>query len=868
METQTLVIDKYEVISEIKRGGFGIVYKGFDRHLGKPVAIKAVDPRLLGEARHIDMFQKEAVSVAQLNHQNIVQIYDIKRDESGQLFIIMEYLDGPDLGLLMRACGKKNVPIDPTLAAYIVAEVCNGLDYAHNRKDKDTNEPLNFVHQDISPVNIMLTRSGEVKIIDFGMANFKRRHQTKGREVYIQGKIHYLAPEQVNGRKGVDRRTDIFAAGLILYELLSGERLIQAESREALLEALLAGDWDNSRFDSERIPERLRQVLQRALAHDPKHRYPNANLMYKELLHYLILTAPATDFAQELSAFIAKVEPEKLAEEEPERSEPMETVPTNGSEEASTDSPPEPAAEAEAERPQNGSGTANYDISDENVMAVQKKSDLESDAEPEPDSKATSDAFSRYYSFVEESEEDDQRTIIDVVRLSARTHQKGIIWSLVGLVLAFLIFTAVDTFYHFTGMGVAIYDYLFPPAIKIVSVPEGAQVFLDDELLSEPTPLSLDQISPGVHKLMLTLPEYEPIIKSINVPRQGGIHVSGEARRHASQPYILRFKTQFEISSEPPGASIYIDGVKLSQKTPATVFWEVSERPVDIKLELEGLPILAGLTIDTIEGQEFVDDLRVWQVKRALAGKAHYNIRGIFHKNVVIRSNPSRADIYLNESKTPVGVTGLSGRLMLPLGTHLITLRKKGYLTRTFSIEVNQNSPEVVASDLLRTVRIFARDVGATDNSDLGATIVEIASNSETIDYQGTTPAILNLLPYRYTVRLRKGGYHETTVEIQPTDRTVVARMEPTVKEVTIQAVDAITNSPVRNARVTYKPERSGQQPTLLGQTDANGRVTAKLNPGAYEVSITRNGYQPQTKSLRVRSDRDNRMTFRLTVLR
>ncbi|MFQ5637576.1 MAG: protein kinase [bacterium] len=861
MNVGSVIGDKYEIKQEITRGGFGIIYQGQDRLLGKTVAIKAIDPDLLGEAKNIDMFQKEAISVAGLNHQNIVQIYDIKRNDTGQLFIIMEYVDGPNLTALLRACRQKQKTVPAYLAAHIIAEVCNGLDYAHNRVAGGADGKGYLVHQDISPVNIMLTHSGEIKIIDFGMANLKRQQETRGREVLIQGKIRYLAPEQANGAASVDRRIDIFASGLILFELLLGERLIRSNDNHEILETLVTGTWDLSRLHSDRISEKLQEVLRKALQHNPKNRYPTAKLMYKDLMHYLILTAPAADYAHELAQFMTELGPVEL-ESDPESNENSAPQPIESA---------QPAAEL-LETTYRDSEAENAVVKEQSKHPLPEK---ETPMTPEPKTNLSHSVDSppeveqsKYYSFVEEIEEDDQRTIIDVVRLSARTHRKAVTLSFIGSILAFLIFTVVDTFSHFTAIGTGIYDFLFPPAIKIVSVPPGANIYLDDVLLDETTPLSINEIHPGVHKLVLTSPQFEPIVKSINVPRRGGIRVSGEDRRHASQPYILRFKSQFDITSNPTGADIYIDDVKLTQKTPATIFWDVSENPVDIRLEYAGLPSLTGLLLRPLENRESIEDHRIWNVKKIIPEKAHYTIEGIFHKTVAIVSNPAKADIYLDNNERPVGVTGLNGSLMLTLKTHLVTLKKKGYLSRSFSIDVHDSSSSTIRNNLLRTVRIFSEDAASSHKDDLGARIVELRSKHQVIRYKGTTPAIFNLLPYPYTATLSRKGYHDAVVEIQPTDKSVVVKMKPLLAPVTFLTVDAITNNPLDSASISYLSEGSTNNRVVLGSSSMTGEFTTELPPGKYVVWIAKEGYQKQRRNLHVRTDQDNRLTFRLTILR
>ncbi len=894
MNVGTTIGNKYKIEKELNRGGFGIIYQGTDETFGKAVAIKAVAPKLLDEAMYIDMFQQEAVNVAQLNHQNIVQVLDIKREADG-VFIIMELIDGFDLLTILKACRKADTPLPTQLGAYIIAEVCNGLHYAHNRRNPETNEALNLVHQDISPMNIMLNRNGEIKIIDFGMANFRRQQKQKRGEVQIQGNIRYLAPEQIKQTGTIDCRTDIFALGVILFEFLTGERLIPSPNMQEIIESTLMGEYDLSRLERDDIPERLQQIAQKALQRNASNRYPSANHMYRDLMHYLILTAPAADFMNDLAAFIAEMQPELLAdaankvtdepdsvqphsqsEIEAERTEHTPVVKSGEQERVFAFEDP-PSTNAPEEPSQQGSekvfampGTIALGEEQENaneglqIGPLQKKeiSPVFKTVEAEQDSP------NAFYSFVEDTDEDDQKTIIDVVRLSARTHRKAIIATILTFALTLVSFTVVDTFAHMTPMGATIYDFFFPPAIGIVSVPAGANVYLDDKLLEETTPLALAEISPGIHKLMLSLPQYQSIVKSINVPRKGELHLSGEAQRRANQPYVLRFKAQFDIVSQPGGAQITIDGVKMNQQTPATIFWDVTEKPTAIELAIPGLPRLAGLSINSIDDEEYISDNRIWKIAKPIEGLAHYVTEGIFHKNFTINSRPKFADLYVDGSERPMGVTGVNGSLMLKIGQHSFTLKKDGYISKTFVVDINEETPAAMNKDLLRRVRIFAKDVQSGNGDDLGAKLVDLRLNQKRVTYRRKTPVMVELLPYTYKAKLTKKGYHDLSIKISPTDKSVVAKMTPLFSEMTVETIDAITSSPISSAEIIYRPTERGTSEEVLGTTNSNGRIVGKLLPGAYEVIVSKSGYQTQRKTIQLQSNLENRLTFRLAAMR
>lgn len=900
MSVGTIISGKYHIDEEIKRGGFGIIYKGRDTNFDKPVAIKAIEPGLLNQAKFIDMFRQEALNIARLNHQNIIQIYDIKHDESGQVYIIMEFIDGVDLLTLLKACKGEKKQLPHYLTAHIISEVCNGLDYAHNRINPETGEHLNLVHKDISPQNIMLTNTGEVKIIDFGMATFLQKNNDDDNNIHIHGNIRYMAPEQLSNTESITRRTDVFSLGVVLFEILTGERLIPSKDRTEIVEKLIQGNYDVNRLDHEQVPEKLRQICKKAIQHSPADRYENAMQMYRDLMHYLILTMPIANGSGDLANFMLEIKPElykssngKHSNSNGSNGSNSEAFDDSANEDTlrdilENDEKPRDEHIFEEDSSTNGQNSDNLATKKETEAQAQShdffKKDSESDNESIPEEpidsaienenpqvapETDSQQPDNFYSFVEDDEENNQKTIIDVVRLSARTHKKAITITLLSLLIGFIGFVTADTFINMTPLGTTIYDALFPPAIKISSVPAGAQVYLDNVLLDKTTPLNLEEISPGVHKLVLTMPQYESIVKSINVPRKGNLAMAGETKRQAGHPYLLKFKNQFDITSNPEGASIIIDGVKLNQKSPATIFWDVTEQPTDITLELSGYTSLTGLSISSLNSKEFIQDNRIWSLKKPTEGKAHYVIDGTFHKNIVINSNPKFADIYHNGSKKPVSVSGINGNMMLKTGEHSFTLRKKGYLSTTFNLTVNENTPTKINKDLLRNVRIFAQDAYSKNDRDINAQLVSISRRSNTTKYRKKkTPAVLQLPPYTYSAKLQKPGYHDLEISIKPGERSVIAKMQPLYYDVTIETIDVITSSPVNSVRILYNPENDREPQKTLGITDTSGKLGERILPGTYEFSIYKEGYQQQTKVLQLAPNSNNRLTFRLTALR
>lgn len=891
MDVVKILDEKYELIREIKRGGFGVVYYGRDRLFGKAVAIKAISPDLLGEAKYVDMFQAESLSVARLNHHNIVRLYDIKRTEDGQFYIIMEYIDGADLGKLISAHRKGAITLPFHLCAYIIAQSCAGLDYAHARRDPDTHQPLNIVHQDISPSNIMINRQGEVKIIDFGMAGARRRSSAprgRKREVLLQGKIAYIAPEQLNGAKNLDRRSDIFSIGLVLYEVLTGERLFQSSDPAQIVALLESGEWSFNRLTEKNVPEALQLIVLRAIQKLPESRYQTANQMYLDLMTYLATQEAGPDLSSELGRLVQSLVPnekQELPDETPTQSlrnlynatspgngvhkEPplatslartfeAETIivspaPSAGNFAMNMQAPPKPAPTYE----QNPDITsAAFEVTEEHNAPGNNVENAEPPIQDVP-----------FYQVIEEDEEDEEeiRTIIDVIRLSARSHKKMILATLGGLVGVFLLFSIIDTMTQWTSYGAGIYNMLFPPAIRIVSFPPNAQVSLDDKILPQTTPLAINKISPGVHKLMLSLPRFDPIVRSIQVAAKGQAVVQGENAPAADQPYVFRFKTTLELSSKPSGAEVYLNGIKYTQTTPCRVVWEVGS-PLQLEMDKPGFARLAGFTFNSLEGVESIEDRRLWRFERIEANREHFSVEGIFAKAIAITSTPANAEIYLDGSERPVGVTGFTNRLLLTMGTHTISLQKKDFLPKTFTILLDEKSPEDYHETLSRLVKIIAKEAGGAGDNDIRATVLQLASENSNLKVRATTPCEYTLLPNKYTALLRKDGYKDLMLTIPAAGTVVIARMERIQVGIEILVVAETTGEPVPDVQIQYQALASDGRELSLGDTDETGVASKNLAPGEYRFIAKKDGYREAAKDFTITPKGKNRVVFKLTT--
>ena len=284
---------KYVLIGEIGVGGMAEVFLAIQTGLQgflKVVTLKRVLPHL---ASHdfISMFIDEARIAARLEHPNIVKTFEFGEHE-GQYYTVMEYLAGEDLGSVMNRAAISKQPVAFNMAAMIVSQLCNGLHFAHDLTDT-AGRPLGLVHRDINPSNIIVTYAGEVKVIDFGVAKINSSGGGKTLTGTIKGKLAYMAPEQILAR-GIDRRSDIFSLGVVLWELVTGCRLFARESDAATLYAIMNDPIPRARRHRPNVPEELEAIISTALARTPADRYDTAEDMQAALDQFLA-TQPKFD---------------------------------------------------------------------------------------------------------------------------------------------------------------------------------------------------------------------------------------------------------------------------------------------------------------------------------------------------------------------------------------------------------------------------------------------------------------------------------------------------------------------------------------------------------------------------------------------
>jgi serine/threonine protein kinase len=318
---------KYYLLERINVGGMAEVFKaktvgveGFE----KLVAIKRILPSVAEDEEFIKMFIDEAKITSQLSHANLAQTFDLGKIADAY-YIAMEYVPGKDLRAVQERLRRRGERIPLAIAAYVVGRVCEGLDYAHRKRDSAGRE-LNIVHRDVSPQNVIVSFEGEVKLVDFGIAKAANKI-TKTQAGILKGKFGYMSPEQVRGLP-LDRRSDIFAAGVVLYELCTGERLFTGSSDFSVLEKVQqARITPPSRLVPD-LPVRLENVILRALAREPESRYQHAADLAQDLQRWLIEAQPRSISRDDVALFMKSTFPEDDARERESAAEALDPTRT------------------------------------------------------------------------------------------------------------------------------------------------------------------------------------------------------------------------------------------------------------------------------------------------------------------------------------------------------------------------------------------------------------------------------------------------------------------------------------------------------------------------------------------------------------
>ena len=461
----------YELIERLATGGMAEIFRA--KQLGlegfeKEVVVKRILPHLAREAQFIKMFLDEARIAARLSHPNVTQIYNLGA-QGGTYFIAMEYVDGRDLREVWRMCEARGEPMPPQYACRIIAEAAAGLHHAHKKTNKQ-GKPLGIVHRDVSPQNILISSTGDVKVVDFGIAK-AADSSTHTRAGVLKGKFAYMAPEQAAGGR-VDRRTDIFALGVVLHELLTGRRLFKRDTDVSTLTAVGQCHVDPPGDDAEGGDDALDDIVLKALAKNPRDRYQDAEALQLALEGWLVeksLPSSSAALAQFVSGLVKDIERNSIDRRR-----------------KSASSKPQPKRKE--------SDSTRLLRSKEAALA-----EVEDEEPPEP---------------LPAPPPPKRRTGTLAAPPPANEQQKRMT-----AVFAFLFGVTL------VALVAVLAVQLFKPAsgavLRVTSQPTGAKVFWNGEPLAGQTPLTLPPAGAGAYWLEVSLDGYEAYRAKLEVPASG-----------------------------------------------------------------------------------------------------------------------------------------------------------------------------------------------------------------------------------------------------------------------------------------------------------------------------------------------------------
>jgi serine/threonine protein kinase len=318
---------EYWLLERLAVGGMAEIFKAKQtgaRGFEKIIVIKKILQHLSEDPEFVEMFEDEAKIAARLTQQNIVQIYELGEVNS-QLYIAMEYVDGKNLRDLTRAINGKSLHLSIEQCVFLISEILKGLDYAH-RKTDPLGIPLDIVHRDMSPQNIIISYEGEVKILDFGIAKAASKI-SKTEAGVLKGKFSYMSPEQASGRP-ISQTSDIYACGVILHELLTSDRLFRSKTDMETLERVKEGSVAPPSEKNDLIPAELDRIALKALAKDQERRYKTASEMLLDLNRFAF-DQKYTYSSQDLAAFMKSLFADIIVEENARLRNALGRVPEN-----------------------------------------------------------------------------------------------------------------------------------------------------------------------------------------------------------------------------------------------------------------------------------------------------------------------------------------------------------------------------------------------------------------------------------------------------------------------------------------------------------------------------------------------------------
>lgn len=789
---------KYFLIEKLAVGGMAEIYKaktfgvdGFEKEL----AIKRILPHCSADKDFITMLIDEAKLSVMLSHANIVQVYDLGK-VGDDYFISMEFIHGINLRDILYRCREGKIPIPPDISVYITSEICKGLDYAHRKTDQH-GHPLNIVHRDVSPQNVLISYEGEVKIVDFGIAKAAMNisHTMAG---ILKGKIAYMSPEQAMG-KAIDGRTDIFSAGILLYEMLTGTRLFTGESQFEVLKKIRT-----TRISAEGLPDSipapLGPVVAKALSYNIENRYRYAGDLQIELTKYLYSTY--VDFSpRKLASFIKEIFSTEMREEQITRAR-------------------EAGFEVQTSSMSVGEGAKQMEIVHRETVVDLKQAPLTEEA---PQALGETRLVAKPSAKkILEREARTEKTKKIKNRALKLTAAAILVVAFAGLTLWFgprfvKKEKAVETVAQ-AATGTA----------RVTSEPTGAKIFIDGSDTGQVTPALISNLEiTKTYAIRVEKEGFDPSEKALRITSPEEISIPF--------PLVLASGV-LNVISDPAGAAISIDGKLTGFSTPAT---------------LEKIPLGKDIRI-TLSKPEYEDFEQVINLSSAKPQKLAAKLKGIVAQTgrLVISSVPSGAAIAINGvdsgKTTPATLTNLEPK------KYTVSISMTGYETWSEPFDVQTGQSVAVNAKLVQSVLptppVSPPSQVPTTEEKISKGSLKVTSTPDGarifLDGKSTglkTPATIYDLKIgaSYSVRLDLDGYKSATKRksIKKEGESLFATLVKTEQKLKEEKPPTEIPPPATQEQKPEKPPAAKEEPAeaVGGKT---GTIKVASNPSGADVFI------------------------------
>ena len=693
-----VVFGKYLLVDGVNVGGMAEVFKGktfgvqgFERIL----AIKRILPNMAEDEEFINMFVDEARIAVQLSHSNIVQIYELGKFNE-QYYIAMEYVSGRDLRQILDFFKKTKVLVPQNAACYIISKICEGLDYAH-RKNDPSGKPLNFIHRDVSPQNILLSFDGDIKITDFGIAKAEDR-ASKTQAGVLKGKFGYMSPEQVRGLV-IDRRSDIFAVGILLYEMVTGERLFLSESDFSTLEKVRNADvTPPSQINPDLSPE-LEAVVMKALAKERDDRYAWASDLQDDLQQFLI--QDNSIFSSKDLAGLMHQHYEKQIADEMQKMEQYQKMnaPDNLESTGANYQPPPTNNTASVEVENNSDKTVIFESGlIDFANAATRVGDVDSLLQTNPKESAAEEQTGAQPAPIPVDHSaaaslvDEPRSLETIKKQQKRYGMLMIsITAFISLIVLLLVLVPLPG--QETG------------TIIVTSTPSSpVEIVLDGEVIGTETPLTEYDIPVGEHTLVIRSSGYTEQAFRFELAEQSPALINADLKK-ADGAAAGGGGVNVEIISSPSGAEVFIGGLPQG-KTPLTLSQKDANEALLVTLTKTGF---ADETFsirfdekDRSSGSKLIKaELKSLGDEKQKDAEEPEPVG-----NLLIQSSPSRATIVINGVRK--GVTPLKIESLSTKKVYNIEVMKSGYLRWKKNIKLYPNETLRLETNLSKKQPAYA----------------------------------------------------------------------------------------------------------------------------------------------------------------